>query len=97
MYACAYVGYTGQTITDVVNIGIGGSDLVRSFMILLLFNHVYINFRTYTYIVLYPNNYKLIQLICEVSSNTAAYIRTSRVPWYIHVTPDTLHAVSLLN
>lgn len=24
-------GYTGKAITDVVNVGIGGSDLVRSF------------------------------------------------------------------
>ena len=27
-HVCTYVGYSGKSITDVVNIGIGGSDLV---------------------------------------------------------------------
>lgn len=29
---CCYAGYSGETITDVVNIGIGGSDLVSNTM-----------------------------------------------------------------
>ena len=27
-HVCTYVGYSGKSITDVVNVGIGGSDLV---------------------------------------------------------------------
>ena len=31
-------GYTGKSITDVINIGIGGSDLVRSSSLGVFFN-----------------------------------------------------------
>ena len=34
-------GHTGKTITDVVNIGIGGSDLVHLLMIYTFINDIY--------------------------------------------------------
>ena len=34
----AWKGYSGKAITDVVNVGIGGSDLVNIFEIILFYN-----------------------------------------------------------
>ena len=34
----AWTGYTGKAITDVINIGIGGSDLVKNLLLFIMFN-----------------------------------------------------------